>query len=135
MHVIDTAVAIPCTVAVCIADCVFCQALPYAFGKLGLRAKVYATLPVWKMGQMAVYDAYISRTHEARERETGWEAGGGDGGRGRGEPLLGVTWIIENSWLFRLFLEVYTIHSCCGFCGLPCPRCASGTVYVAHIQL
>ncbi|CAM9352390.1 unnamed protein product, partial [Ectocarpus fasciculatus] len=38
--------------------------LPYAFGKLGMRAKVYATLPVWKMGQMAVYDAYISRTHE-----------------------------------------------------------------------
>lgn len=29
-----------------------------------MRAKVYATLPVWKMGQMAVYDAYISRTHE-----------------------------------------------------------------------
>lgn len=42
----------------------FSQALPYAFGKLGMRAKVYATLPVWKMGQMAVYDAYISRTHE-----------------------------------------------------------------------
>ena len=40
------------------------QALPYAFGKLGMRAKVYATLPVWKMGQMAVYDAYISRSHE-----------------------------------------------------------------------
>lgn len=29
-----------------------------------MRAKVYATLPVWKMGQMAVYDAYLSRTHE-----------------------------------------------------------------------
>lgn len=40
------------------------QGLPYAFGKLGMRAKVYATLPVWKMGQMAVYDAYLSRTHE-----------------------------------------------------------------------
>eukprot|EP00752_Nemacystus_decipiens_P006443 g5803.t1 len=38
--------------------------LPYAFGKLGMRAKVYATLPVWKMGQMAVYDAYLSRAHE-----------------------------------------------------------------------
>lgn len=42
----------------------FQQGLPYAFGKLGMRAKVYATLPVWKMGQMAVYDAYLSRTHE-----------------------------------------------------------------------
>lgn len=42
------------------------QALPYAYGKLGMRAKIYATLPVWKMGQMAVYDAYISRTHEVR---------------------------------------------------------------------
>lgn len=40
------------------------QGLPYAFGKLGMRAKVYATLPVWKMGQMTVYDAYLSRTHE-----------------------------------------------------------------------
>lgn len=40
------------------------QGLPYAFGKLGLRANVYTTLPVWKMGQMTVYDAFLSRSHE-----------------------------------------------------------------------
>lgn len=57
------------------------QALPYAFGKLGMRAKVYATLPVWKMGQMAVYDAFISRTHEvdldqgSRQHCCGWGLG------------------------------------------------------------
>lgn len=33
-------------------------ALPYAVGKLGLEAPVYATLPVWRMGQMFMYDAY-----------------------------------------------------------------------------
>lgn len=33
-------------------------ALPYAVGKLGLSAPIYATLPVWKMGQMFMYDAY-----------------------------------------------------------------------------
>lgn len=60
--------------------CVLRQALPYAFGKLGLRAKVYATLPVWKMGQMAVYDAYISRTHEVRYwKGCGFGGGGGEG--------------------------------------------------------
>ncbi|CAM9131784.1 unnamed protein product, partial [Choristocarpus tenellus] len=38
--------------------------LPYAIGKLGLRAPVFATLPVVKMGQMVVYDAYLTRSHE-----------------------------------------------------------------------
>jgi len=33
-------------------------ALPYAVGKLGLNCPVYCTLPVWKMGQMFLYDAY-----------------------------------------------------------------------------
>eukprot|EP00741_Cyanophora_paradoxa_P019483 tig00021127_g18808.t1 len=36
-------------------------ALPYAVGKLGMRAPVYATYPVIKMGQMAMYDAHESR--------------------------------------------------------------------------
>ncbi|CAG9105608.1 unnamed protein product [Plutella xylostella] len=33
-------------------------ALPYAIGKLGLNCPVYATLPVYKMGQMFMYDLY-----------------------------------------------------------------------------
>eukprot|EP00871_Galdieria_phlegrea_P000397 jgi/Galph1/1358/GphlegSOOS_G6043.1 len=36
-------------------------ALPYAVGKLGLRATTYATLPVWRMGQLFMYDAHQSR--------------------------------------------------------------------------
>ena len=36
-------------------------ALPYAFGKLGLNCKVYATLPVHKMGQMYMYDHFLTR--------------------------------------------------------------------------
>mmetsp|Transcript_5527 Transcript_5527/g.21224 ORF Transcript_5527/g.21224 Transcript_5527/m.21224 type:complete len:954 (+) Transcript_5527:50-2911(+) len=37
--------------------------LAYCVGKLGLEANVYATTPVWKMGQMFMYDA-----HQARAR-------------------------------------------------------------------
>lgn len=37
-------------------------ALPYAFGKLGMRCKVYATLPVHKMGLMFMYDHFLSRS-------------------------------------------------------------------------
>lgn len=33
-------------------------ALPYAVGKLGLTAPIYCTLPVNRMGQMFMYDAY-----------------------------------------------------------------------------
>lgn len=33
-------------------------ALPYAVGKLGLSCLIYATLPVYKMGQMFMYDLY-----------------------------------------------------------------------------
>ncbi|XP_065184481.1 cleavage and polyadenylation specificity factor subunit 2-like [Sycon ciliatum] len=33
-------------------------ALPYLVGKLGLKCPVYATIPVYKMGQMFLYDAY-----------------------------------------------------------------------------
>ncbi|XP_030038036.1 probable cleavage and polyadenylation specificity factor subunit 2 [Manduca sexta] len=35
-------------------------ALPYAVGKLGLNCPIYATLPVYKMGQMFMYDLYQS---------------------------------------------------------------------------
>ena len=33
-------------------------ALPVAVGKLGLSCPVYATVPVYKMGQMFLYDIY-----------------------------------------------------------------------------
>lgn len=33
-------------------------ALPYAVGKLGLNCAIYATIPVYKMGQMFMYDLY-----------------------------------------------------------------------------
>uniref|UniRef100_A0A9J7X0G6 Cleavage and polyadenylation specificity factor subunit 2 n=1 Tax=Cyprinus carpio carpio TaxID=630221 RepID=A0A9J7X0G6_CYPCA len=36
-------------------------ALPYAVGKLGLNCTIYATIPVYKMGQMFMYDLYQSR--------------------------------------------------------------------------
>jgi cleavage and polyadenylation specificity factor subunit 2 len=36
-------------------------ALPYLVGRRGLRAPVYATSPVHKMGQMFMYDQYLSR--------------------------------------------------------------------------
>lgn len=37
-------------------------ALPYAIGRLGLNCPIYGTLPVYKMGQMFLYDAYQSRS-------------------------------------------------------------------------
>ncbi len=36
--------------------------LPYLVGKLGLKCPVYATVPVYKMGQMFMYDLYQVRT-------------------------------------------------------------------------
>lgn len=39
-------------------------ALPYAFGKLNLRCKVYATLPVHKMGMMFMYDQFLARQND-----------------------------------------------------------------------
>lgn len=36
-------------------------ALPYLVGKLGLQADIYATQPVYKMGNLVMYDAYMSR--------------------------------------------------------------------------
>jgi len=45
-------------------------ALPYAFGKLGLNCKVYATLPVHKMGQMYMYDHFLTRQDQEDFQET-----------------------------------------------------------------
>ena len=33
-------------------------ALPYLVGKCGLSCPIYATIPVYKMGQMFMYDVY-----------------------------------------------------------------------------
>eukprot|EP00177_Eucheuma_denticulatum_P006749 GFKZ01012268.1.p1 GENE.GFKZ01012268.1~~GFKZ01012268.1.p1 ORF type:complete len:828 (-),score=134.98 GFKZ01012268.1:100-2583(-) len=35
-------------------------ALPYAVENLGLTATVFSTLPVWRMGQMFMYDSFVS---------------------------------------------------------------------------
>lgn len=35
--------------------------MPLLAGKWGLKAKVYATMPIFKMGQMFLYDAYESK--------------------------------------------------------------------------
>ena len=43
-------------------DCPHLGALPYAVGKLGLSCPIYATVPVYKMGQMFLYDVYQVRT-------------------------------------------------------------------------
>ncbi len=36
-------------------------ALPVLAGQWGLKAKVYATMPIFKMGQMFLYDAFESK--------------------------------------------------------------------------
>ena len=38
-------------------------ALPYLVGHCGLKCPVYATIPVFKMGQMFMYDLYQSRSN------------------------------------------------------------------------
>lgn len=43
-------------------------ALPYLVGKCGLNCSIYATIPVYKMGQMFMYDLYQSR-HNMEEFE------------------------------------------------------------------
>ena len=35
--------------------------LPHAVGRLGLNCPIYATVPVYKMGQMFLYDQYQAR--------------------------------------------------------------------------
>ena len=47
-------------------DLLHLGALPYAKKRFGLDAPIYATLPVHKMGQMYLYDQYLSR-HEVGE--------------------------------------------------------------------
>lgn len=37
-------------------------ALPYLVGKCGLNCPIYATVPVYKMGQMFMYDFYLVNT-------------------------------------------------------------------------
>ena len=39
-------------------DALHIGALPYLVGKLGLNCPIYATIPVYKMGQMFLYDLY-----------------------------------------------------------------------------
>jgi cleavage and polyadenylation specificity factor subunit 2 len=41
-------------------------ALPYVVGKLGLQCPIYCTVPVYKMGQMFLYDLYQAR-HNVEE--------------------------------------------------------------------
>jgi cleavage and polyadenylation specificity factor subunit 2 len=43
------------------ADVAHCGALAYLHGRAGLRAPVYATIPVAMMGQMTLYDAHHAR--------------------------------------------------------------------------
>ena len=48
--------------------------LPYLMGPLELKCPVYATVPVYKMGQMFMYDLYqvgILVLHVDRERQRG----------------------------------------------------------------
>lgn len=40
-------------------------ALPYALRHLGLDAPVFSTLPVWRMGQMFMYNAYLSTSAQS----------------------------------------------------------------------
>lgn len=35
-------------------------ALPYLVGKLGMNCPIYATIPVYKMGQLFLYDLFMS---------------------------------------------------------------------------
>ena len=42
-------------------DVLHLGALPYAVGKLGLVCPIYCTVPVYKMGQMFMYDWYLSK--------------------------------------------------------------------------
>lgn len=42
-------------------DLLHLGALPYLVGKCGLSCPIYATVPVFKMGQMFMYDYFLSR--------------------------------------------------------------------------
>ena len=45
-------------------DILHLGALPYLVGKMELKCPIYATTPVYKMGEMFMYDLYQSRYHE-----------------------------------------------------------------------
>jgi len=47
-------------------DVLHLGALPYAVGKLGLSCPIYCTVPIYKMGQMFMYDLYLSK-HNVEE--------------------------------------------------------------------
>lgn len=47
------------------SDLAHLGALPYLVGRCGLAAPVYATTPVHKMGQMAMYDQYLAQQAQA----------------------------------------------------------------------
>lgn len=57
------ALAVPPIRAVLLShsDLAHLGALPYLVGRCGLTAPVYATTPVHKMGQMAMYDQYLAQ--------------------------------------------------------------------------
>eukprot|EP00906_Rhabdomonas_costata_P025063 RCo035915 len=42
-------------------DLLHLGALPYAVSRLGLKAPIYATLPVQKMGEMFLYDIHTNK--------------------------------------------------------------------------
>lgn len=44
-------------------------ALPYLVGKLGVICPIFATIPVYKMGQMFMYDVYQSH-HNMEDFDT-----------------------------------------------------------------
>jgi cleavage and polyadenylation specificity factor subunit 2 len=56
------------------ADLAHVGALPYARARLGLRAPVYATIPVVKMAQMTLYDAHASAARHRNPMATAEDA-------------------------------------------------------------
>ena len=42
-------------------DTLYIGSLPHAVGRLGLSCPIYATVPVYKMGQMFLYDTFQAR--------------------------------------------------------------------------
>jgi cleavage and polyadenylation specificity factor subunit 2 len=41
-------------------------ALPYLVGKLGLKAPIYGTLPMYRMGLINLYEAYLSKSNSMK---------------------------------------------------------------------
>lgn len=63
VHLENLATLAPTVNAVLIShpDLAHIGALPYAVAKLGLDAPIFSTLPVWRMAQMFMYDAFLSK--------------------------------------------------------------------------